>query len=71
MGHRNRYVFIHLLFFFFSKVRSIKILKKMKKGQCISKFTNKKIHYCVKFNPDEDKQNIFVSGCSDKKIVQV
>lgn len=40
-------------------------------GQCISRFTNKKIPYCVKFNPDDDKQNIFVAGCSDKKIIQV
>ena len=40
-------------------------------GQCISKFTNRKVPYCVKFNPDEDKQNLFVAGMSDKKIVQV
>ncbi|XP_063773198.1 pre-mRNA-processing factor 17 [Pseudophryne corroboree] len=39
-------------------------------GQCISRFTNKKVPYCVKFNPDEDKQNLFVAGMSDKKIVQ-
>ncbi|CAG0923160.1 unnamed protein product [Notodromas monacha] len=38
-------------------------------GQCIEKFTNKKVPYCVKFNPDEDKQNLFVAGMSDKKIV--
>jgi len=40
-------------------------------GQCISRFTNNKIPYCVKFNPDDDKQHIFVAGCSDKKIIQV
>ena len=40
-------------------------------GQCISKFTNRKVPYCVKFNPDEEKQNLFVAGMSDKKIVQV
>lgn len=40
-------------------------------GQCISRFTNRKVPYCVKFNPDEDKQNLFVAGMSDKKIVQV
>ena len=34
-------------------------------------FTNKRIPYCVKFNPDADKQNQFLAGCSDKKIVQV
>uniref|UniRef100_A0A5F9CUM7 Pre-mRNA-processing factor 17 n=1 Tax=Oryctolagus cuniculus TaxID=9986 RepID=A0A5F9CUM7_RABIT len=39
-------------------------------GQCISRFTNRKVPYCVKFNPDEDKQNLFVPGMSDKKIVQ-
>lgn len=40
-------------------------------GQCISHFTNRKVPYCVKFNPDEDKQNLLVAGMSDKKIVQV
>uniref|UniRef100_A0A8C7M698 Pre-mRNA-processing factor 17 n=1 Tax=Oncorhynchus mykiss TaxID=8022 RepID=A0A8C7M698_ONCMY len=39
-------------------------------GQCISRFTNRKVPYCVKFNPDEDKQNLFVAGMSDKMIVQ-
>eukprot|EP00058_Branchiostoma_floridae_P004314 XP_002589802.1 hypothetical protein BRAFLDRAFT_125902 [Branchiostoma floridae] len=39
-------------------------------GACISRFTNRKVPYCVKFNPDEDKQHIFVAGMSDKKIVQ-
>ncbi|KAG2467931.1 PRP17 factor, partial [Polypterus senegalus] len=39
-------------------------------GQCISRFTNRKVPYCVKFNPDEDKQNLLVAGMSDKKIVQ-
>ncbi|KAM4633534.1 pre-mRNA-processing factor 17 [Polymixia lowei] len=39
-------------------------------GKCISPFTNRKVPYCVKFNPDEDKQNLFVAGMSDKKIVQ-
>ncbi|XP_003971799.1 pre-mRNA-processing factor 17 [Takifugu rubripes] len=39
-------------------------------GKCISHFTNRKVPYCVKFNPDEDKQNLFVAGMSDKKIVQ-
>lgn len=40
-------------------------------GQCISRFTNRKVPYCVKFNPDEEKQSLFVAGMSDKKIVQV
>ena len=39
-------------------------------GQCISTFTTKKVPYVVKFNPDEDKQNIFLAGCSDHKIYQ-
>lgn len=39
------------------------------KGDCISKFTSRKIAYCVKFNPDEEKQHLFVAGTSDKKIV--
>ncbi|KJE93650.1 pre-mRNA splicing factor prp17 [Capsaspora owczarzaki ATCC 30864] len=38
-------------------------------GQCISRFTNKKVPYCVKFNPDEDKQHLFIAGCADRKIV--
>ena len=40
-------------------------------GKCISVFTNNRIPYCVKFNPDPDKQNFFLAGCSDKKIIQV
>jgi len=39
-------------------------------GDCLGSFTNGKIPYCVKFNPDEDKQNEFLVGCSDKKIIQ-
>ncbi|XP_071528942.1 pre-mRNA-processing factor 17 [Panulirus ornatus] len=38
-------------------------------GECISRFTSRKIPYCVKFHPDEEKQNLFVAGTSDKKIV--
>ena len=37
-------------------------------GKCISKFTNRKIPYVVKFNPDQDKQHIFLAGCNDKKV---
>lgn len=40
-------------------------------GECVGRFTNRKVPYCVSFNPDEDKQHIFVAGMSDKKIVQV
>lgn len=38
-------------------------------GECINHFTSRKVPYCIKFNPDEDKQNLFVAGTSDKKIV--
>ncbi|XP_076766542.1 pre-mRNA-processing factor 17 [Xylocopa sonorina] len=38
-------------------------------GACISRFTSRKIPYCVKFNPDSDKQHLFVAGTSDKKII--
>ncbi|EPQ61066.1 WD40 repeat-like protein [Gloeophyllum trabeum ATCC 11539] len=39
-------------------------------GQCLKRFSNGKIPYCIKFHPDEDKQHIFLAGMSDKKIVQ-
>ncbi|KAK7492072.1 hypothetical protein BaRGS_00016736 [Batillaria attramentaria] len=38
-------------------------------GQCKSRFTSRKVPYCVKFHPEEDKQHLFVAGTSDKKIV--
>ncbi|XP_044756391.1 pre-mRNA-processing factor 17 [Coccinella septempunctata] len=38
-------------------------------GQVISRFTSRKIPYCVKFNPDGNKQHLFVAGTSDKKII--
>ncbi|KAI5710246.1 hypothetical protein M8J76_010319 [Diaphorina citri] len=38
-------------------------------GECISRFTSRKVAYCVKFHPDEDKQHLFVAGTSDKKII--
>lgn len=40
----------------------------METGQCIARFTNRKIPYCVKFNPDESKQHFFLAGCNDKKV---
>lgn len=40
-------------------------------GQCIKRFGNGKIPYVIKFHPDDDKQNIFLAGMSDKKIIQV
>ncbi|XP_050343328.1 pre-mRNA-processing factor 17 [Nymphalis io] len=38
-------------------------------GECVSRFTSRKVPYCAKFNPDEDKQHLFVAGTSDKKII--
>ncbi|CAG9559637.1 unnamed protein product [Danaus chrysippus] len=38
-------------------------------GECVSRFTSRKVPYCVKFNPDEDKQHLIVAGTSDKKII--
>ncbi|KGB76415.1 pre-mRNA-processing factor 17 [Cryptococcus deuterogattii 99/473] len=39
-------------------------------GKCIQAFTNGKIPNVVKFNPDGDKQHIFMAGMQDKKIIQ-
>ncbi|XP_041970346.1 pre-mRNA-processing factor 17 [Aricia agestis] len=38
-------------------------------GACVSRFTSRKVPYCVKFHPDDDKQHLFVAGTSDKKII--
>ncbi|KAJ8922907.1 hypothetical protein NQ315_001449 [Exocentrus adspersus] len=38
-------------------------------GQVLSRFTSRKIPYCIKFNPDRNKQHLFVAGTSDKKII--
>ncbi|KAL1494467.1 hypothetical protein ABEB36_010063 [Hypothenemus hampei] len=38
-------------------------------GRVISRFTSRKVPYCVKFNPDYNKQHLFVAGTSDKKII--
>ncbi len=40
-------------------------------GACLGRYGNGKTPYCVRFNPDEDKQNLFLAGCSDKKIYAV
>lgn len=40
-------------------------------GQCLKRFSNGKIPYVIRFHPDDDKQNIFLAGMSDKKIIQV
>ena len=40
-------------------------------GQVIRTLSSgKALAYCVKFNPDDDKQNMVLAGCSDKKIYQ-
>jgi len=38
-------------------------------GQGISRFTNKKMAFCCKFNPEDDKQHLIVAGTSANKIV--
>lgn len=38
-------------------------------GECLARFTSKKIPYCVQFHPEPDKQHLFIAGMSDKKIV--
>jgi pre-mRNA-processing factor 17 len=38
-------------------------------GSVISRFTSRKVPYCVKFHPDYNKQHLFVCGTSDKKIL--
>jgi pre-mRNA-processing factor 17 len=39
-------------------------------GECLGSYTNSSVPYCVKFNPDPDKQHMILTGCSDKKIIQ-
>lgn len=38
-------------------------------GKCIQRFTNNKMAYCVKFNPDPENAHLFLAGMSNKKIV--
>ncbi|CAH8644532.1 unnamed protein product [Schistosoma rodhaini] len=38
-------------------------------GKCTNQFNLKRVAYCVQFNPDEDKQHLFLVGCADKKIL--
>lgn len=40
-------------------------------GQVVKRFSSRKIPYCIKFNPDKNKQHLFVAGTSDKKIICV
>jgi pre-mRNA-processing factor 17 len=39
-------------------------------GDCISRYTTKKIPFCVAINPNPAEQNSFLVGCQDKKIYQ-
>uniref|UniRef100_A0A914WM07 Pre-mRNA-processing factor 17 n=1 Tax=Plectus sambesii TaxID=2011161 RepID=A0A914WM07_9BILA len=39
-------------------------------GQCKQRFHTGHIPFCVKFNPDEDKQHFFLSGMQNKKVLQ-
>ncbi|KAG0746126.1 hypothetical protein G6F57_000965 [Rhizopus arrhizus] len=39
-------------------------------GKCIRNFSTGRLPYCVSFNPDHNKQHIFLAGYSDKKVVQ-
>ncbi|XP_037948988.1 pre-mRNA-processing factor 17 [Teleopsis dalmanni] len=38
-------------------------------GDIVSRFTARKMPFCVKFHPDNNKQHLFVAGTSDKKII--
>ncbi|XP_021700110.1 pre-mRNA-processing factor 17 [Aedes aegypti] len=38
-------------------------------GDVVSRFSSRKIPFCVKFHPDFNKQHLFVAGTSDKKII--
>lgn len=40
-------------------------------GECLGRFTTGKVPHCLAFNPAPDKQNMFIAGMNDKKIVQV
>lgn len=31
-------------------------------GQCIKRFSNRKVAYCIKFNPEEERSHLFLSG---------
>lgn len=39
-------------------------------GQVLRTLNNGKQHYCGVLHPEEDKQNVLMSGCQDKKIYQ-
>lgn len=39
-------------------------------GQVLGSFGEGKMFYVAKFHPDEDKQDVLMAGCADKKIYQ-
>eukprot|EP00877_Chromochloris_zofingiensis_P007991 jgi/Chrzof1/3445/Cz12g25200.t1 len=39
-------------------------------GQVIQTINNNKLYYCGVFHPDNDKQNVLMAGCADKRIYQ-
>jgi pre-mRNA-processing factor 17 len=39
-------------------------------GQCVQRFTTNKVPFCCVYNPAEDKQDFFLTGMQDKKIIQ-
>ena len=38
-------------------------------GDVVGRFTNNKMAFCVKFNPNDDKQHLIVAGTSSNKIM--
>ena len=40
-------------------------------GQCLNAFSNGRTPNCITFHPDQDKQDTFLAGMQDKKIIQV
>ena len=50
---------------------TLKLMYTLFEGECKSRFTSRKVPYCIKYHPEEDKQHLFVAGTSDKKIVCV
>jgi pre-mRNA-processing factor 17 len=39
-------------------------------GECLASFSNGRIPYTVRFHPDDNRQNVFLAGGADKKILQ-
>lgn len=39
-------------------------------GKLLGSFGEGKMYYCCRLHPDEDKQNVLLAGCGDKKIYQ-